>query len=310
MIFRFYISFGERLNFRNILACYSHQTVKFVPDHQPATDQEVYRLQAFLDLYKPLLIITGAGISTESGIPDYRSENIGLYARSTSRPVQFKDFMNSEAVRKRYWARNYIGWPRFSSLQPNISHHLLTKLQKKGILHWIVTQNVDRLHHKAGSEHIIELHGTSYQVKCTNCGYNFSRYILQDILKSLNKVINFEAIEIRPDGDVELDVKFVNEFQIANCDRCNGILKPNIVFFGENVPMDRVKNVMTKLEESKALLVLGSSLEVYSAYRFLLAAKEQKKPIAIVNIGPTRADHIALLKLNNRCSDILSKIKI
>ncbi|XP_023209352.1 NAD-dependent protein lipoamidase sirtuin-4, mitochondrial-like [Centruroides sculpturatus] len=299
-----------RVKFSPMNRLCSHQTLQFVPRHSPVTEHDVDRLQEFLDVHKPILVLTGAGISTESGIPDYRSENTGLYSRSTSRPVIYKDFMSSEAVRKRYWARNYVGWPRFSSFQPNTTHFVLTKWKKNGSIHWIITQNVDRLHHKAGSEHVIELHGTSHQVKCTNCGHSFSRFTFQDVLSSLNNVLSFETVEVRPDGDVELDSRLVSDFQVPNCNRCGGILKPNIVFFGENVPMDRVKYAMSKLEESKALLVLGSSLQVYSAYRFLLAANEQKKPVAIVNIGPTRADNIALLKLNNRCTDILSRIKI
>lgn len=295
----------------NINKCLQRRLLySFVPQHSVAGEKEISILQSFLDTYSHILVLTGAGVSTESGIPDYRSKGVGLYDRSTNRPVVYKHFIENSQTRKRYWARNFVGWPRFSSLQPNEAHYCLKNWENWGRLNWLVTQNVDRLHHKAGSEKITELHGSSYLVKCLNCGYSISRYLFQDILRRLNPDFYLEAIEIRPDGDVHLEPSLVNNFCVPPCDRCGGILKPDVVFFGETVPKRQVQETYSRVENSDAVLVLGSSLEVFSGYRFILAASESKKPIAIVNIGPTRADHLAAVKLNSRCGDILPKIDV
>ncbi|XP_013785546.1 NAD-dependent protein deacylase Sirt4-like [Limulus polyphemus] len=283
------------------------QGISFVPCHSPVNSKDIEKLQEFIDNSTRLLVLTGAGISTESGIPDYSSKGVGLYARSSVRPVHFKDFMCKETVRKRYWARNYIGWPRFSSLKPNINHICLSNWEKHGKLFSLVTQNVDRLHHKSGTENVIELHGTTYRVKCMNCGYKISRFLFQQILKYLNPDLQLEAVEVHPDDD-ELDSGLLQDFQVADCERCGGILKPDVVFFGDTVPKERVEEVYQKVTNSDAVLAIGSSLKVISGYRFVLAAVEQNKPVAVLNIGPTRADHICNLKICAKCSDILPRI--
>lgn len=282
----------------------------FVPQHSVASEKEISILQAFVDTYSRILVLTGAGVSTESGIPDYRSKGVGLYDRSSHRPVVYKNFITNTETRKRYWARNFVGWPRFSSVQPNETHQCLKNWETWGRLNWIVTQNVDRLHYKAGSEKITELHGSSYLVRCLHCRHSISRYLFQDTLRSLNPSFYVEAVEIRPDGDVNLEPSLVNNFCIPSCERCGGILKPDVIFFGETVPKTLVQETYARIENSDAVLVVGSSLEVFSGYRFIMAASESTKPIAIVNIGPTRADHLATIKLNSRCGDILPKIKM
>ncbi|GFQ92450.1 NAD-dependent protein lipoamidase sirtuin-4, mitochondrial [Trichonephila clavata] len=283
---------------------------QFVPKHEPCSADNVSVLQNFVDKYTSIFVLTGAGVSTESGLPDYRSKDVGLYDRSPNRPVLYKDFISSVAVRKRYWARNFAGWKLFSSAQPNDIHKFLAQWEKTGNISCLVTQNVDRLHHKAGSKNVTELHGTSYLVKCLNCPNIFSRNLFQVILRDLNPNFNVESTEIAPDADVHLDPALAESFNVPSCEKCGGILKPDVVFFGENVPKEKVLNLYKKVEESDAILVLGSSLEVFSGYRFALTASESKKCICIVNIGPTRADKLATFKITARCGEILPKIKI
>lgn len=181
-------------------------SVSFIPKHSPAKEEDVDRLNQLLVASKNIVILTGAGISTESGIPDYRSEGVGLYARSTNRPVQFRDFLKSEAVRKRYWTRNFVGWPRFSSFQPNSTHLSITKLSNEmGIVKRVITQNVDSLHSKAGTKNVIELHGTAFRVVCLDCNFSIERHAFQTLLAHLNPGMKIIDQMIRPDGDVELD---------------------------------------------------------------------------------------------------------
>ncbi|XP_035205068.1 NAD-dependent protein deacylase Sirt4-like [Stegodyphus dumicola] len=303
------------MKFRSLLhskICCTRQNYCFscVPEHEITKSEDIAILQNFVDKFSNFLVLTGAGISTESGLPDYRSKGVGLYDRSSTRPVQYKDFISSAQVRKRYWSRNFAAWSRFSSTQPNETHICLAKWEKVGLINWLVTQNVDRLHHKAGSERVTELHGTSYIVKCLNCRTSFSRFQFQEQLSELNPHFTIRATEMRPDADIEIDPSLAGKFNIPDCRNCGGILKPDVVFFGETVPKEKVFLVYDKVSESDAVLVLGSSLEVYSGYRFILAASEQKKCIGIVNIGPTRADHLASFKLNVRCGDILPKIQV
>lgn len=182
-----------------------YSSVQFVPHHKPVSLNEIEQVTKFMENCSNTFVLTGAGISTESGIPDYRSEGVGLYARSTSRPVQFQEFLNSKATRKRYWARNYVGWPRFSSILPNDTHFALRDLE----LIWkrigcIVTQNVDGLHAKAGSQNVIELHGSAYQVVCLSCDYRLHRHLFQNILYDFNPSMQHTQTMIRPDGDVDL----------------------------------------------------------------------------------------------------------
>ncbi|XP_076643981.1 NAD-dependent protein deacylase Sirt4 isoform X2 [Halictus rubicundus] len=255
-----------------------------------------------------MCILTGAGISTESGMPDYRSENVGLYARSNRKPVLYKDFCASDDIRKRYWARNYIGWPRFSSLQPNETHKVLKKLEDAQKVRSIVTQNVDNLHGKAGSRRVIELHGTAFRVMCLKCDHKICRYYLQEILDSLNPNMTATSQMIRPDGDVDISQEQVKGFVVPACSNCGGVLKPDIVFFGDNVPRSVVESVQYNVKHSDSLLILGSTLTTYSGYRIALQANNAGIPIAILNIGHTRADDLASIKVEGRCGEVLSRI--
>lgn len=280
----------------------------FVPPSPPPDPEEVRELQRFISLSKRLFVMTGAGASTESGIPDYRSEKVGLYARTDRRPIQHKDFLKSASIRQRYWARNFVGWPRFSSCQPNSTHWALSSWEQHRKLYWLVTQNVDALHTKAGSQRLTELHGCMYRVLCMDCGDQTPRGVLQERFEALNPTWNIESHSLAPDGDVFLMDEQVQSFQVASCARCGGPLKPDVVFFGDTVHRDKVDFVHRKVQEADSLLVVGSSLQVYSGYRFILTARERKLPIAILNIGPTRSDHLACLKLDSRCGELLPLI--
>ncbi|XP_033628206.1 NAD-dependent protein lipoamidase sirtuin-4, mitochondrial-like [Asterias rubens] len=286
------------------------RAIMFVPESQPVDQNVVEKLQDFVSASKKLFVLTGAGLSTESGIPDYRSEGVGMYARSKSRPIQYSDFINFADRRKRYWARNFVGWPKFRSTRPNASHRTLAEWEKAGKVHWLVTQNVDALHSKAYSERVTELHGLSAHIVCLSCGGQTTRDELQERMIEMNPGFSIESEAIAPDGDVILSDEVVKGFNVPSCKDCRGVLKPKLVFFGDNVPRVTVEFVHSRLREADAFLVAGSSLEVYSGYRFALAAKEQKKPIAIVNIGPTRADKLATLKINARLGSILPYIQI
>ncbi|XP_076035109.1 NAD-dependent protein deacylase Sirt4-like [Oratosquilla oratoria] len=280
----------------------------FVPKHEPCHLEAQERLQNFIDSKQRLFIITGAGISTESGIPDYRSEGVGLYATSSTRPVEYRDFVSSAKVRQRYWARNYAGWPRFSSFSPNVSHFTLADWERKGKVQCVVTQNVDRLHHKAGSQNTIELHGTAFKVTCLSCHHIVSRHSFQNRLMSENPHMRLRETDVRPDGDVTLSQEEVELFKVPTCEKCGGVMKPYIVFFGDNVPRERVNDVRSQLTMSDGVLVLGSSLYVYSGYRFILQAVEEGKDIAAVNIGTTRADKHISLRVSARCGEVLPSI--
>uniref|UniRef100_H9EWL5 NAD-dependent protein lipoamidase sirtuin-4, mitochondrial n=1 Tax=Macaca mulatta TaxID=9544 RepID=H9EWL5_MACMU len=280
----------------------------FVPASPPLDPEKVKELQRFITLSKRLLVMTGAGISTESGIPDYRSEKVGLYARTDRRPIQHGDFVRSAPIRQRYWARNFVGWPQFSSHQPNPAHWALSTWEKLGKLYWLVTQNVDALHTKAGSRRLTELHGCMHRVLCLDCGEQTPRGVLQERFQVLNPTWSAEAYGLAPDGDVFLSEEQVQSFQVPSCVQCGGHLKPDVVFFGDTVNPDKVDFVHKRVKEADSLLVVGSSLQVYSSYRFILTAQEKKLPIAILNIGPTRSDDLACLKLNSRCGELLPLI--
>ncbi|KAJ0973178.1 hypothetical protein J5N97_021137 [Dioscorea zingiberensis] len=267
------------------------------------------------------MVLTGAGISTESGIPDYRSPN-GAYSTGF-KPITHQVFVRSSHARRRYWARSYAGWRRFTAAQPSASHCALASLEKVGRINFMVTQNVDRLHHRAGSDPL-ELHGSVYSVVCLECSASICRNSFQEQVKALNPkwasaIENLESgnpgsdksfgMQQRPDGDIEIDEKFWEEnFDIPNCQRCGGLLKPDVVFFGDNVPKDRAVKAMEAAKDCDAFLVLGSSLMTMSAFRLVRAAYEANAAIAIVNIGETRADDFVPLKINARCGEILSRL--
>ncbi len=240
---------------------------------------------------KALAVLTGAGISTDSGIPDYRGQ--GKVARH---PMTFDNFMGSPEARIRYWARSFVGWSRISDAEPNAGHLALAEAEKLGRIELLITQNVDQLHQRAGSAKVIDLHGRLDLVKCMACGFTFTRVEMDELLQSLNPLISKDPeIEFSPDGDAEIEA--VAGFVVPGCPKCNGVLKPDVVFFGENVPTDRVERAMAALDRADALLVVGTSLAVNSGFRFARQAAKAEKPIVVINIGPTKADELATAKL-------------
>jgi NAD-dependent SIR2 family protein deacetylase len=261
-------------------------------------------LQEFLARHERLFVLTGAGCSTESGIADYRDEQ-GQWRRAT-RPVNFQAFMAEASTRQRYWARGVIGWRKFRRAQPNTAHHALTRLQRLGRVQRLVTQNVDRLHQSAGATAVIDLHGRLDQVQCMQCGLQQQREELQQRLLGLNPQWGLLDASDGPDGDAELDGLDFSSFNVPDCAVCGGILKPDVVFFGESVPASRVSAAMQALQAADAVLIVGSSLMVYSGYRFVHAAAQAGKPIAAVNMGITRADELLSVKVQQPCGEALA----
>ena len=260
-------------------------------------------LAGFLANRPRIAILTGAGVSTASGIPDYRGER-GEWKHS--RPVMFDDFRRDPAMRRRYWARSFIGWPRFSDAAPNAAHHALADLQQHVKVTGLITQNVDRLHQRAGSTGVTDLHGRLDRVVCLECGESVRRDTLQAALSERNPQFVATASRLRPDGDVELDPSLYTSFEPMDCAVCGGMLKPDVVFFGESVPRERVTTAREALASADALLVVGSSLMVFSGYRFARQAAAESKPVVILNRGRTRADDLAHLRLDSDCGPTLS----
>ncbi|XP_022199637.2 NAD-dependent protein deacylase Sirt4 [Nilaparvata lugens] len=285
------------------------EILSFVPRHKLVSEKDLNILLDFIESKSKILVLTGAGVSTESGIPDYRSEDVGLYARSNSRPVQYQNFIKSSHARRRYWARNFVGWERFSSFQPNESHRAIRDLEcTYNKVSCLITQNVDNLHFKAGSKNVIELHGTAFKVVCLYCNELFDRHDVQDLIKRQNPEMNETSKFMRPDGDVELDDSVVERFTVPSCPQCSGVIKPNIVFFGENVPKARVSLVAREIDACDSALVIGSSLSTYSGLRIAAQVNDLGKPVAVLNIGSTRADSFAKFKIECRCGDVLTKL--
>jgi NAD-dependent SIR2 family protein deacetylase len=262
-----------------------------------------HRLREFIERYPRLFVLTGAGCSTESGIPDYRDAG-GGWKRSA--PVMFQAFVADAAVRRRYWARSLVGWRRLRDAQPNAAHRALARLQQQHRVERLVTQNVDRLHQAAGSDDAIELHGRIDLVRCMSCRVRLPREDLQAELLRLNPRWSVFEAPTAPDGDADLAGLDFSSFQVPPCSLCGGVLKPDVVFFGDSVPQDRVQMSMLHLMQADAMLVVGSSLMVYSGYRFAQAAALAGKPIAAVNLGSTRADPLLMLKVTRPCSAALA----
>mgnify|MGYP006267487701 CR=1 FL=1 len=251
-------------------------------------------LVEFVRRHRPV-VLTGAGISVDSGIPDYR----GPTARRPRRPIQYRPFVEHPEVRQRYWARAMVGWPHFSKTAPNPAHEALSALQQAGWVRGLITQNVDRLHHRAGSRPVVELHGALAEVECLACRTLVDRNEVQADLHELNPGFCEKAAgQVAPDGDADLPKAAVERFRVAPCRICGGVLKPNVVFFGENVPRQTVDAAWRTWDEAPAILVLGSSLTVFSGFRFVKRAARDGKPIAIVNLGPTRGDDLSQLKVD------------
>jgi NAD-dependent SIR2 family protein deacetylase len=249
-----------------------------------------------------VLVLTGAGVSTASGIPDYRDER-GAWKRA--QPMQFREFTGSDAARRRYWARSFLGFGVLGRAQPNLAHRVLAAWLARDFVSTLVTQNVDGLHQAAGSERVIDLHGRIDRVVCLACRRVSARSALQHELAELNPDWAARPAVIAPDGDADPGHTDYTNFRVPAC-ACGGTLKPDVVFFGENVPKERVAQAMAALEDARCLLVVGSSLMVFSGYRFARAAERRGLPIVVVNRGHTRADAIAALKLDSDAGQALS----
>ncbi len=251
------------------------------------------------------LVLTGAGCSTDSGIPDYRDAD-GQWKRT--QPITYQTFTGSTVARQRYWARSLVGWRRMHGAQPSGSHHALARLENAGHVHWLVTQNVDGLHQRAGSRQVTDLHGRLDIVECLGCHNTLPRTEFQDALDRLNPGWRSLSAATAPDGDADLDGIDFTAFRVPACTRCGGMLKPGVVFFGESVPRDRVSLAREKLREADLLLVVGSSLMVWSGYRFVRAAREWDMPVAAINLGRTRADDELSLKISAPCGETLTRL--
>lgn len=251
-----------------------------------------------------VLVLTGAGVSTASGIPDYRDE-AGAWKRA--QPMQFREFTGSEAARRRYWARSFLGFGVLGGARPNLAHEVLAGWERLGLLSALVTQNVDGLHQAAGAERVIDLHGRVDRVVCLACRQTSARAALQLELARRNPGWCERRAAIAPDGDADPGATDYDDFSVPDC-ACGGMLKPDVVFFGENVPKERVEQAMSALEASRALLVVGSSLMVFSGYRFVRAAERLGRPVLVVNRGRTRADAGAALKLDGDAGPILAAL--
>jgi NAD-dependent SIR2 family protein deacetylase len=247
----------------------------------------------------PLVVLTGAGLSTDSGIPDYRGE--GAPVRT---PMTVQAFLASERARKRYWAGSHLGWRTFGTAQPNAAHFALAGMEAAGIANGVITQNVDGLHRRAGSRHVVELHGGMDRVLCVTCGQHYARQAIADRLAELNPAIDLDtAIRPAPDGDVEVDD--VDAMTIPSCTVCGGILKPDVVFFGEFVPVDTFQAAASLVRGADVLLVAGSSLVVNSGMRLIELARRNKLPIIVVNRGITKGDSRASVKIDAGASETL-----
>jgi len=249
-------------------------------------------------------VLTGAGMSTDSGIPDYRGPD-----SPPSNPMTIGQFRSDPVFRQRYWARNHLGWRHMDDTEPNAGHRALARLESAGVVSGLITQNVDLLHTKAGSRTVVNLHGTYAQVVCLNCGRTMSRETLAEELEALNpgfadRAERLGGIAVAPDADAV--VADTSSFRYLDCPHCAGMLKPDIVYFGESVPKERVAQAFSLVDGADALLVAGSSLTVFSGYRFVRHAAAAGKPIAIVNRGPTRGDALATVKVEAGCSELLT----
>ncbi|RPF43835.1 NAD-dependent SIR2 family protein deacetylase [Streptomyces sp. Ag109_G2-6] len=241
-----------------------------------------------------VLVLSGAGISTESGIPDYRGEG-GSLSRHT--PMTYQEFTADAGARQRYWARGHLGWRTFGRARPNAGHRAVAAFARHGLLSGVITQNVDGLHQAAGSEDVVELHGSLERVVCLSCGALSPRRELARRLEEANAGFAPVAAGLNPDGDADLTREQVGDFRVVPCAACGGVLKPDVVFFGESVPPRRVEHCRSLVREAASLLVLGSSLTVMSGLRFVRQASEAGKPVVIVNRDRTRGDRQAVTRV-------------
>ncbi|WP_130911050.1 NAD-dependent protein deacetylase [Pseudomonas sp. Sample_9] len=258
-------------------------------------------LQAMAD--DKFLILTGAGISTPSGIPDYRDSD-GV--RRGRQPMMYQEFLAAPESRRRYWARAMLGWPRVRKARPNAAHQALATLQQRGRISALITQNVDTLHDQAGSHDVIELHGSLHRVLCLDCGQRSERDAIQQQMEAQNPYLSGVDAVQAPDGDTLLDPAFEARFQVPQCPHCAGErMKPDVVFFGENVAQPTAARALAAAENAAGLLVVGSSLMAYSAFRLCRLVAERGKPLMAINLGKTRADDLLDLKIEGSCEELL-----
>lgn len=269
------------------------------------TSRAVDALSTFLERHPKLVVLTGAGISAPAGIPTYRDRE-GVWQHSE--PIKHQEFVLEKSMRQRYWARSMHGWPVIRDARPAAGHRALAQLERSGRVALLVTQNVDRLHQRAGSGAVIDLHGRLDRVRCLDCQAYFPRELIQQQLESDNEHLGPASVEVRPDGDAQLSRSYVQRLSTPSCRGCGGTLMPDVVFFGGTVPRPRVDNCMEAIESSDALLVIGSSLQVYSGFRFCRRATALNKPVAIINDGVTRADAMAQLKIAQDCGPLLQRL--
>lgn len=253
-----------------------------------------------------VLVLTGAGCSTASGIPDYRGPN-GAFTRG-HQPMTFQQFLRDPEGRRRYWARGHVGWPQFAKARPNKAHEAIAALEARGLVSGVLTQNVDGLHQAAGSQQVIDLHGRLDRVVCLRCEASESRAGVHRRLTEANPDLVVDTDTINPDGDVDLDDSILANFTMVDCRACGGDLKPDVVYFGESVPAERVEQAYQWVDQARSILVVGSSLTVYSGRRFVIRAHKTDKPVAIINTGPTRGDEFATLRINDDVCEVLQAL--
>jgi NAD-dependent SIR2 family protein deacetylase len=264
-----------------------------------------HQLVEFLRRHQRVLALTGAGLSTASGIPGYRDKDGVRRGRA---PIEGPEFRRNEATRRRYWARSMVGWSTLSGAHPNEGHRALAELEAGGHVSAVITQNVDGLHQRAGARNLIELHGNIHQVVCLGCRRRIARAALQDRLTDTNPEFANVLAQPLPDGDAQLEPDSLEDFMVPECEACGGMLQPDVVFFGDNVPKDVTEAAFARMAEADALLVVGSSLMVFSGYRFCRMAAQDGKPIAAVNAGKTRADELLAFKVEAAAQDVLPRV--
>ena len=271
-----------------------------MPD-RPTPDSFDYLLEAMAD--GDFVVLTGAGISTPSGIPDYRDSN-GV--RRGRQPMMYQEFLSAPESRRRYWARAMLGWPRVRQAQPNAAHEALASLQSQGRISGLITQNVDTLHDQAGSPDVIELHGSLHRVLCLDCGQRSERDAIQRLMETQNPYLSGVDAVQAPDGDTLLDPAFEARFRVPQCPHCSSErMKPDVVFFGENVAQPTAARAMAAAENASGMLVVGSSLMAYSAFRLCRVITDRGKPLLAINLGKTRADDLLSLKIEGSCEALL-----
>ena len=254
-----------------------------------------------------VVVLTGAGLSTSSGIPDYRDRD-GNWKHA--KPIDHNDFLRSGSARQRYWARSFFGWPTVGLANPGRGHHALAHLEGLDRIALIITQNVDGLHQKAGSRSVLELHGGLDRVICLGCRSAYPRALVQEWLSAANPGMARAAARAAPDGDAHVAEGLHLGFRIADCPGCGGVLKPDVVFFGDSVPRDRVSACIDAIDAASGLLVIGSSLMVWSGFRFVDHARRRGKPVMAINLGKTRADHLLDAKVEQDCDEFLHRLRM